>query len=291
MEKIKEEKLLLTLDNVLSKSLTDKEEIKKLMDHFNTGLYNYSFLNTLLIIWQGGTACNSYNNWQKIERHVKRGEKARIEVLRPNIYQVTVYKCSVGACSNIKLYYKDLKNHHKRNHKSINYNSWYKSLIKEKANISSDGFSWCKTFDVSQTDGKPLEYKHNSKEESELNFNEIKKKIETTFKYKIVIDNKPQRARGYVTANDNTIRINALNNEVDRMKVLFHETAHKILKHTISYSLSEVEAEAVSLMCQSFFNFNTELSESYIAGWNKGCKDINKKRLLSTAEKIIKAVK
>lgn len=290
MEKQKEKKLLSKLDNVLNDSLINPDELKKLTLHFDNGCYNYSFFNTLLIIIQGGSICNSYNNWKKINRHVKKGERSFIEILRPNIYCITKYICNCNPCNNTVLKYEELYQHWNKCHKNINYKKWKTPLNNKKIVINKQGFSWTKTFDITQTDGEPLHYKHNSTEKTELKFEDIKNKIENTFHFKIEIIKKIQSARGYINPKDNIIRINYLNNEVDRIKTLFHETAHKLLKHKLGNSKAETEAEAVGFIIQTYFHLKTEMSKTYIQGYNQNKKEINKIKLLSTAEKIIKAV-
>ena len=72
------------LDKLLDESLVDEAKIKELVAHYSiSGLYNYSFYNSILIMLQGGKICQSYKGWQKLDRYVKKGEKSDIVICVP----------------------------------------------------------------------------------------------------------------------------------------------------------------------------------------------------------------
>jgi antirestriction protein ArdC len=74
-----------SVENFLVQCMGKKTDIEKLSNHYNytNSLYKYSFYNTCLILAQGGKLCQSFENWKKLKRFVKKGVKSNIKIFVP----------------------------------------------------------------------------------------------------------------------------------------------------------------------------------------------------------------
>ena len=264
------------LNNTLDNALQNPEALKRLTDHYKVkGLYNYSFLNNILIMVQGGEVVNSYKNWLAMGRQVRKGEKASIYVWHPAI----AYKYTCKSCSKVFLNAKDRDSHKK----TAGHTSF------DKQSRFSGKFFLSPVFDIKQTDGKELEYIHNS-DKIDIDYNTVKDKAVKGFGVDIYEHNLSS-ARGYFEG-ERTIVISKQSNNADRINTLIHEIAHYYMKHEGRKPEQELEAEGVTLIVTSFLDMDTELSESYIQSWKTGdaVDKINRKKIISTADKIIKTL-
>jgi len=248
------------LDKVLRESFTDAEKMRKLSLHFRiTGLYNYSFINSILIASQGGKLAQSFKAWKKLERHVKKGERSKIFIFIPYFKNVDEKNAITGKTETIK------------------------KLV---------GFGTGPVFDIDQTDGKPLEYDHNSEDVIDVDYTELKVKVEKGFDVEIT-EKYTGSARGYTDGK--RIAISEMSNNTDKVKTLVHELAHVVLEHCgkgrKARNVVEVEAEAATLFVESFLGYDVELSETYIANWKSS--EIGRdsyKNVIRAADKIIKSL-
>jgi len=244
------------LSGWLAKALASKPDLDKLAAHYRiAGLYHYSLLNSLLIMLQGGTVCNSYKRWQTIGRQVKKGEKARIQIIRP-----------AGHVS------KDDDTGEER--------------------FQFDGrFYPAKVFDYTQTDGEPLEFGHNSAPVA-LDYPTIRAKIEKALSVPVTEEPTTQ-GRGHTDGN--SITISALSNDADKIKTLLHEAAHVIMhKDEIKEgdrARQEVEAEATAYLVMSALGIDYELASDYVAAWAETNHKADVKKIVRAAQKIIEAAK
>lgn len=278
------------LDDIIDNSLQNPEALKKLTDHFRIdGLYQYSFINTMMIAFQGGRIAQSYKNWLKLDRNVKKGEHAYIYIFRPNMTNNYIcYKCAHNEYKK-----SDLRKHFVNAH-SITDKKVQDKLTNLKSYFNYDeGFSLSPVFSVDQTEGEELKYNHNSSDIINLDFDQITEKIKDVYGYETVTEITGTR-RGYVST-DNIIRVSSMSNETDKIKVLMHELAHKRLGHTkdtckLSERAQEVEAEAVALVVSGFLGADIELQEAYIENWKSedAIKQVRRKKIISVSEKIIK---
>lgn len=222
------------------------------------GLYEYSFYNRILIWIQGGTVCNSYNNWKRMGRYVKKGEKARIDVLVPII-----------------------KND--------------KGTDGQEENSRCVGFISRHVFDVSQTDGKPMEYKRNTTEKIEYEYDLLRNKLAQELKLHISTGF-TGTARGYFRADDKSIMISEMSTDTDKIKTLFHEIGHALLhsgedsEQSTMRGSKEVEAELVSLLICNSLGVNFKHSELYIQAWNKNKPEVQVMKVISAVQKVLKIV-
>jgi hypothetical protein len=89
-----------------------------------------------------------------------------------------------------------------------------------------------------------------------------------------------------------------MSNDADKTKTLLHELAHVLLGHTHpdtrkERATGEVEAEAVTSLILLYFDIDFQLSREYIQSWRNTAiaDDIDKTKILSVTEKIIKNIK
>ena len=251
------------LDMMIDNAMTDTEAIKKLAAHYRiNGLYSYSFYNSLLIAMQGGSIAQSYKNWQKLGRHVVKGEKARIYIYVPIIKTEKAEDVEIGKEKTEKVF--------------LN-----RYIVKP-------------VFDISQTGGEALEYDHNSDEDMTIDYADLKAKA-GNLTSKAIVECITGGARGYV--DNEKIAVSSMSNNIDKCKTLIHELAHDTLGHVgsdIETGVKEVEAEAATALVLAYFGIDFELTQSYINGWkdmvaNKD--DIRRNKIIRTAQKIIDVLK
>jgi len=246
------------LDGFIRDALTSKPKIDMLMAHYTMkGLYHYSFYNSMMIAMQGGTICNSYKRWQDAGRQVRKGEKASIVIFRPSGHKVK-----------------------QTNENGEEEETWI---------TSGDRFFLSSVFDVSQTDGKPLEYEHNTDGTSPITFDRAEQASEklgfpVQLKY---------LGGGRGCTDGYKISINEASNDIDRVKTMFHELGHCLLKSTgeagKAHNLKEVEAESVSYLCMSALGIKYELHADYVANYAQNhAGNINIDGILKAANKIIR---
>lgn len=244
------------LDSLLSESLIDTEKIKALVNHYRiNGLYQYSFINSVMICAQGGQLAQSFKRWLDLERHVRKGEKARIYIFTP------AFK----------------KKENEETGEKEEFLAYF--LLKP-------------VFDVSQTEGKPLEYVHNSADTAAYSFDDLAHKVSALTGLQVTV--KPTgQARGY--CDDKEIAVSESSNNTDRIKTLFHEAAHALFNHHKTEDkpreVREVEAEAAAYLLLSFLGIEYELSAGYINGWNADKGAIEKTEIVKVADRLIKAIR
>lgn len=247
------------LDNFLKEAIGSKAKMQELTAHYRiSGLYNYSFYNSLLIAMQGGTICQSFNKWQDMGRCVKKGEKSHISIFRPMIKKE---KDDVTGEESAKLI----------------------------------GFKLSPVFDLKQTDGKALEYDHNSNDALDIPYKRISKVMEELTSAKVV-EELTGNARGY--SDGQKLVVSSMSNDVDKTKTLIHETVHHLIhtsktaeKTKVSRAAMEVEAESSTFMVLAYLGMDFELSKAYVANWQAGIHEARTDLIVRTSDKIIKALK
>ncbi len=254
MEKAQE--LRANLDSLLNETMTDQTKIMALVNHYKiNGLYNYSFLNSVMIYAQGGQLAQSFKNWQELERYVKKGEKAHIYIFVP------AFK----------------KEENKETGEKEQFLAYF--MLKP-------------VFDVTQTEGKPLEYVHNSAETTAYSFEELSAKVSSLTRLPVNVKATGE-ARGYCSRNE--IAISESSNNTDKIKSLLHEAAHALFHHideeNKTRDIKETEAEAVAHLVLSFLGIDYELTGEYIRGWNADKESINKADIMKKADQLIKALR
>lgn len=232
------------VDNVL----TNPEKLENII---NLQLANrryfhqYTLRNFLLASWElssrtgeGAELLAPYNKWADVNRHVKKGAKA-LHVLAP----IT----------------KKIKDEETEEEKTL---TWFKSVP---------------VFDLSQTDGKPLETDFTSAR-IDYNLHEVTSRCNVPVNF----SNK-QLTRGYTDGEQ--IWISKHISETHQICVFFHELAHYHLhfdtnRNELTSATKELEAEAISFLLSSFIGIDNGESAAYIHSWSKSLDDRERRNLL-----------
>ena len=240
------------------------EKPGKLLEAYRA-FYNYSLGNRILAMSQciaKGIKISplaTFNQWKEKGRYVIKGSKA-ITLCIPTAKKYTKISKETGEEEIIK-------------YQSFTYqNHW---------------------FTLSQTEGKEFNF-------DDINISWNKDKALQVLNIKeIPFETLNGNCQGFATIN-NEIAINPLAQLP--FKTLFHELAHIILGHTniqiladnkdLTRNIIEVEAEATALLCLESLGFEgSEYCRGYIQSWLRNDKltDKNAQRIISTADKILKA--
>ena len=225
--------------------------------------HRYSFNNTLLIAMQrpDATLVTGYRNWQSMGRQVKKGEKG-ITILAP---------------APIK---------RKREQEILDQN--HKPLLDadgkprtEEVEVVIPRFKPTTVFDISQTDGEPIEtFAPEELTEAVADYDLFMEAITAVSPVPIRFDEIAGEAKGYYHSGDKEIVIQKGMSESQTIKTAIHETGHARLhdkdimeKQGIEKDrlTKEVEAESVAYcVCSAFGVDTSEYSFPYIAGWSSG---------------------
>ena len=231
--------------------------------------HRYSFNNTLLIAMQrpDATLVTGYRNWQSMGRQVKKGEKG-ITILAP---------------APIK---------RKREQEILDQN--HKPLLDadgkprtEEVEVVIPRFKPTTVFDISQTDGEPIEtLAPEELTEAVADYDLFMEAITAVSPVPIRFDEIAGEAKGYYHSGDKEIVIQNGMSESQTIKTAIHETGHARLhdkdimeKQGIEKDrlTKEVEAESVAYcVCSAFGVDTSEYSFPYIAGWssNRDMKEL-----------------
>ena len=225
--------------------------------------HRYSFNNTLLIAMQrpDATLVTGYRNWQTMGRQVKKGEKG-ITILAP---------------APIK---------RKREQEILDQNN--KPLLDgngkpktEEVEVVIPRFKPTTVFDISQTDGEPIEtLAPEELTEAVADYDLFMKAITEVSPVPIRFDEIEGEAKGYYHSVDKEIVIQKGMSDSQTIKTAIHETGHARLhdKDLMAEQgiekdrlTKEVEAESVAYcVCSAFGVDTSEYSFPYIAGWSSG---------------------
>ncbi|MGN0399383.1 MAG: YodL domain-containing protein, partial [Blautia sp.] len=225
--------------------------------------HRYSFNNTLLIAMQrpDATLVTGYRNWQSMGRQVKKGEKG-ITILAP---------------APIK---------RKREQEILDQN--HMPLLDadgnprtEEVEVVIPRFKPTTVFDISQTDGEPIEILAPEElTEAVADYDLFMKAITAVSPVPIRFDEIAGEAKGYYHSGDKEIVIQKGMSESQTIKTAIHETGHARLhdKDVMEEQgiekdrlTKEVEAESVAYcVCSAFGVDTSEYSFPYIAGWSSG---------------------
>lgn len=231
--------------------------------------HRYSFNNTLLIAMQrpDATLVTGYRNWQSMGRQVKKGEKG----------------ITILASAPIK---------RKREQEILDQN--HKPLLDadgkprtEEVEVVIPRFKPTTVFDISQTDGEPIEnLAPEELTEAVADYDLFMEAITAVSPVPIRFDEIAGEAKGYYHSGDKEIVIQKGMSESQTIKTAIHETGHARLhdkdimeKQGIEKDrlTKEVEAESVAYcVCSAFGVDTSEYSFPYIAGWssNRDMKEL-----------------
>ena len=252
------------------KEITDRLEqgVTELFDsdHYKEYLrvmarfHRYSFNNTLLIAMQcpGATRLAGFQTWKKFGRHVKKGEKG-IKVIAPAPYKKTIEQDG------------------------------------EETVVLVPHFKVVSTYDIGQTEGKPLP-----------SIATPLMALEQVSPVPIGFEDISGSAHGYYSPMEKRIAVRECMSEQQTIKTLIHEISHAKLhdvdlskpkdeRPQIDRQTMECQAESVAFtVCQHFGLDTSGYSFGYVAGWSSG-KELKELRssleiIRNTAAEIIDSV-
>lgn len=233
------------------KDVFESEKYKQYLDVM-AKFHKYSVNNIMLIMQQNpnATSVAGYNSWKNnFGRNVKKGETG-IKIFAPAPYKMKVTK--------------------ENNVQEI---------------ITVPYFKLTTVFDVSQTQGKPLQRLSNELQADVKNYKIFFKILKNCSPVPITFE-LIQNANGYYSAPENRIAIKQNMSEAQTIKTTIHEIAHAKLHNSndIKKELAEVEAESVAyIVCQNYGIDSSDYSFGYLASWSSD-KDL--KELKSSLEVI-----
>jgi len=228
------------------------------MSNFN----NYSIRNQVLILMQNpqATHVNGMKAWNYHGRSVIKGSKS-MKIVAPIIEDVEIHEDSAYETDDQKPKYKQ----------------------------EITGFKVSYVFDVSQTEGKPIQ-KFDSTEEIAREYFEIyKKALESCVKdYKFEYCDIEGKTDGLCNYTDKTIKIQEGMPTEKTLTTLIHEIGHALaeqrdrtnfkgLTSKEQRQIKEIEAESIALVVSNRLGLHTsDFNCSYITAWADG--DIEKFR-------------
>ncbi len=219
----------------------------------------YSLNNQILIMMQCPTAtrCQSFTAWKKLGRTVKRGEVG-IKIFAPAPYMLTKEIDKTDANGNVV--------------KDSNGNA-----VKETTAVKICAFKPAYTFDVNQTEGKPLpEFQLNELTQDGCQY--LIDALINTLPIPVNFEAIESGVKGYYHIEKDCIVVKEGMSEAQTLKTLTHEAAHSIL-HTKeqmaekkkSRDQKECEAESVAYIVCNHFGVDTgDYSFGYLATWSSG---------------------
>lgn len=233
--------------------------------------HRYSFNNTLLIALQcpGATRLAGFQSWNKFGRYVKKGEKG-IKVIAPTPFKKTVEE-----------------------------DGEEKVIVVPRYKVVS-------TYDISQTEGKPLPEIASTLTGSVDSYGDFLAALELVSPVPIAFEDISGSAYGYYSPLEKRIAVREGLSEQQTLKTLIHEINHAKLHDfdlskpkdeipQIDRQTMECQAEAVAFVCCERFGLDTsDYSFGYIAGWSSG-RELKELRssleiIRNTAAEIIDSV-
>lgn len=254
--------LLENLDELANSIVTEPEKLAEFARMWAGGFHRYTLHNTALVWAQLGRmpgVIAGFNKWKEHGRYVKRGESAK-HILCPSTKTIRQHNDDTGEDEIVKRYLR---------------------------------FIQVPVFDVSQTDGEPLEIGasqliHGQAPDFSL--------ISSYCPYPVNIA-PPSPANGWTDGKEIWV---AERKNSAMVATLAHEWAHNALGHTgldkdgenLARDVRELEAEATSYLVCCALGIDNQKSALYIGDWHGERATFKKQgaRILSAADKIIKAI-
>lgn len=233
----------------LEQGVTDLFESDRYKEYLRVmaRFHRYSFNNTLLIAMQcpGATRLAGFQSWKKFGRHVKKGEKG-IKVIAPTPFKKTVEEDG------------------------------------EEKEVVVPRYKVVSTYDVSQTEGKPLPEIASTLTGSVDSYDDLMAALAQVSPVPIGFEDISGSAYGYYSTMEKRIAVREGMSQQQTLKTLVHEISHAKLhdvglskpkdeRPQIDRQTMECQAEAIAFVCCERFGLDTsDYSFGYIAGWSSG---------------------
>lgn len=236
--------------------------------------HNYSFHNSLLIWLQKpeATRCASVKVWNSLGRTIKTGSKG-IKIYAPCLSKMTDEEKQA------------------------------RGIDKQEDVKALRGFKIVNTFDMSQTEGKPLPSICEELKGTVSQMDSIIKGLENISGIKIGYEDINSGAKGYYSPTEQKIAIKEGMDNLQTIKTAIHETAHSLFdnpqsKYYIPDSPTcdkEVRAESVAFMVATRLGLDTsDYSFAYVSSWSSGKSveelENNMKHIIKGTNDIFEAI-
>ena len=250
------------LEELSNSLVTDPEKMKLFIAQWSNGFHQYSLGNLLLIMMQkpDATLCAGYRTWLSKNRQVRKGEKS-LAILAPRFKKIVLTA-----------------------EDDPTETEEYKLLR---------GFMTVSVFDVSQTDGEPVDIGHS---QHIIGADWKIADVVKHYDYKVLYDAGLQHENGFADV-DNQIHLAGYRPDAAQVACFYHEAAHIKLGHTSTDNdtpreTRELEAEAVAYLCCCFLGIDNNKSAMYIANWHGDKEKLQKsgQHILKTAEQLIRVL-
>lgn len=282
---------------------TNKQRLKDITDSIENGIkelfqsdkykeylqtmsrfHRYSVNNQILIHMQKPNATHvaSFSRWRdQFGRNVKRGEKG-IKIIAPTPYKKKIEETKLDPDTKLPM---------------LDDNG---DVIKVEKEVQIPMFRVVYTFDVSQTEGKPLPQLVNDLTGDVENYDAFVEAIRRCSSVPIEFKPLEKGMDGYFSFDEQKIVIRDDMSEVQTVSALLHEMAHSKLHNTkaseesreiseqpqIDRSTEEVQAESISFAVCAYYGIKTDdNSLGYIGLWSKGKELSELKSSLETINK------
>lgn len=256
----KKDEVLANLADGIAK-LTDSEAWRAWLN-VQRRFHNYSFGNTLLILWQrpNTTRVAGFHAWLRLGRHVRKGEKG-IAILAPVPTRFRVEdengeeKTIVGAAKHFRLAH---------------------------------------VFDIAQTEGAELPDAPVSKLQGDDPDGLYDQLVEVAHSLGFTVEEDflEHGINGLCDHESHAIKVEARNEPRQQVKTLAHELGHAILHGEQSLDpreAKELEAESVAYcVCAELGLDSSDYSFGYVATWSGGSQEA-RRGITASAQRIQKA--
>jgi antirestriction protein ArdC len=218
-------------------TLTTSDEWQRHLD-FQSRFHRYSANNVLLIAMQNpyATRVAGFNAWRKMNRFVRKGEKA-LWILAPMVYKQDAEAQDGDPTKVIR------------------------------------GFKYVPVFDVAQTDGEELpQVCHRLSGEDTLGAYATLVSVASSIGFSVIDHHFESGTNGDCSHMEHRIRVEETNSPVQRVKTLAHELTHAILHERYdNRPLAELEAESTAyVVCHTLGIDSSDYSFGYVATWAGG---------------------
>lgn len=245
------------LDELADSICQNPDQLSEFIERWKNGFHSYS-INNIILAWMQRpdfTLLAGYKAWQKHGRQVIKGERA-IRILAPMTKKI----------------------------KSDD----------DEEKVLIRGFRPVSVFDISQTEGDPVDVGCSDLISGEVDFQSIVKACPL-----------PVHIKDLGLSNGNTngkeINITPKENTAAMIATLIHEWAHVALGHceepgilfeSDDRSSKEIEAETASYIVTTCLGLENNKSRYYIANWGAEKEELKGrgKKIISVAEKIIRDI-
>ena len=232
--------------------------------------HKYSVNNQMLIYMQkpDATLCAGFNKWRdQFERTVKKGERG-IKIIAPTPYKKKIEQEKLDPDTKAPMLNPD------------------GTVMMEEKTVQIPMYKVVTTFDVSQTEGKPLPTLAADLTGNVQNFEVFMEALRRAASVPIAMEAMKPDTDGYFSLDSQRIAIREGMSEVQTISATVHEIAHSKLHNRKpeqtadtaavpvkpkSRETEEVEAESISFAVCAYYGIQTgENSFGYIATWSKG---------------------